>query len=47
MCKSLKKSDTYVTQHIETDQLSQKFKTGFLLFSKWMFFQRNFGAKFI
>ncbi len=32
---------TYVTQHIEMDQLGQKFKIDFLLFSKfkWLFFQ--------
>ncbi len=36
----------YVTQHIEMDQLSQKFKIDFLLFLKRLFFQLNFGTKY-
>ena len=36
----------YMSQHIKRDQLSQKIKTDFLLFPKWLFFQLNFGAKF-
>ena len=35
----------YVSQHIERGQLSQKIKMDFLLFSEWLFFQLNFGAK--
>ena len=34
-----------VSQHIERDQLSQKIKIDFLLFSKWLFFHLNFDTK--
>ncbi len=37
----------YVSQHIERDQLSQKIKVDLLLFSKWLFFLLNFGAKIV
>ncbi len=33
-----------MTQHIERDQLGQKFKIDFLLFPNWLFFQLNLGS---
>ena len=35
-----------MTQLIEMDQLGQMFKTDFLPFPKWLFFQQNFGVIF-
>ncbi len=32
-------------QHIKMDHFDQNFKTDFLLFPKWLFYQLNFGGK--
>ena len=45
LTKYLLNTTQYVTQHIEKDQLDQKSKLDSMLFSKWLLFQLNFGAK--